>query len=174
MKVRKIYRGVPFQGLYTSHQVTINVKPEQEKDSSGKKVKAKSVVIHTRKFVYPTDDHGLVKVLNVDQFSGKKFLLNACGWPMNDIQIFEEAQSDSIARAALSRLKTIGSREGDGLTLEQRFERIVPSSWSSPAEWIKACTAFGKLAYAQQQQQPEPQADPDPAPEPQVVNVNPE
>lgn len=115
------------------------------KDSKTKKV----TVLLCRDF--ETFENGDVKKLNVDDFSGKRFFLNPSGFPMNDIMIFEQAQSDSVARAALARIREVGSRKDDGLTLQQRFDRITPSNWSSPAEYLRASETLARLDYADMQ-----------------------
>lgn len=157
MKTRKVYNGSPFSALYVSGSVKINVELKPGEKVTDKKVKVvkkgkkeyKVLECPIRKKSELLDPAGNVLALNVDQFSGKRFLLNSSGFPMNDIMIYEQAQSDSIARAALQRINVIASNADDGLTLEQRFERIVPSNWSSPAEWLRACETFGRLQYAQ-------------------------
>ena len=37
-------------------------------------------------------EDGTPKVVNIDQFSGQEFMVNANGFIMNDIMAFEEAQ----------------------------------------------------------------------------------
>lgn len=142
------------------------------KDSKTKKV----TVLLCRDF--ETFENGDVKKLNVDDFSGKRFFLNPSGFPMNDIMIFEQAQSDSVARAALARIREVGSRKDDGLTLQQRFDRITPSNWSSPAEYLRASETLARLDYADMQraraaQKPVEQPKPALAPAPSV-QVEPE
>lgn len=165
MKTRKIYNGIPFSGLFVEKEI---------KDSKSKKV----TVLLCRDL--ETFENGDVKKLNVDEFSGKKFFLNPSGFPMNDIMIFEQAQSDSVARAALARIREVGSRKDDGLTLQQRFDRITPSNWSSPAEYLRASETLARLDYADMQRvrqaqevanQPKPEPAPAPAP---TVHVEPE
>lgn len=156
MKTRKVYNGSPFSAMYISGSININVELKPDEKITDKKVKVvkkgkkeyKVLECPIRKKSELLDPSGNVLALDVDQFSGKKFLLNSSGFPMNDIMIYEQAQSDSIARAALQRINVVGSNSDDGLTLEQRFERIVPSNWSSPAEWLRACETFGRLQYA--------------------------
>lgn len=158
MKTRKIYTGKPFSAMFLLGSVNINVELKPDEKITDKKVKVvkkgkkeyRVLECPIRKKSELCDPAGNVLALNVDQFSGKRFLLNSSGFPMNDIMIYEQAQSDSIAKAALQRINVIGSNADDGLTLEQRFERIVPSNWSSPAEWLRACETFGRLQYAQQ------------------------
>ena len=58
-------------------------------------------------FTSCTDEKGLLQPLNIDQFSGKRFMLNENGFPMNDIEAFESSQSDSVAQAVLQRIKEI-------------------------------------------------------------------
>lgn len=125
MKVRKISHGKPFGNMLRS----VNGQPALYANTS---------------------DRGLIESLPVDQFSGKSFLLNSCGFPMNDIMIFEEAQSDSVARAALARIKQVNAgNPNDGLTLEQRFQRIVPANWSSPAEYVRASQTLARMNLAE-------------------------
>lgn len=130
MKVRKISKGVPHHSMY------------EDKLVDGKTILVPYQCVDSR--------NGLVQALPVDQFSGKSFLLNECGFPMNDIMIFEQAQSDSIARAALSRIKQVNTgNPNDGLTLEQRFQRIVPANWSSPAEYVRASQTLARMNIAE-------------------------
>ena len=91
------------------------------------------------------DENGNIDILPVDQFSGKSFMLNPCGFPMNDVMAFEESQSDDIARAVLARTQVYDKGQGDGLSLEERFAAIVPATWSSPAEFVRAQTSFAKM-----------------------------
>lgn len=80
---------------------------------------------------------GAVNELPVDQFSGKRFFRNECGWPMNDIMAYEESQNDTIAQAVLRRINVMPQNVGDQCeTLQERFDTIVPSNWSSPAEYV--------------------------------------
>lgn len=167
MKTRKIYNGSPFSAMYIADMVKINIELKQGDNGSDvskktKKGKKEFTVVEcpVRRKAELCDPVGNVLALNVDQFSGKRFLLNSSGFPMNDIMIYEQAQSDSIAKAALQRINVIGSNADDGLTLEQRFERIVPSNWSSPAEWLRACETFGRLQYAQQMNDQRDNSDP--------------
>lgn len=135
MKKRKIYNGFPFQSLF-------HVDVERDKKSRVSKV------VYSLDPIAAKNAAGDIDVLPVDQFSGKKFLLNASGWPMNDIMIFEQAQSDSVARAALARIKEIKSPAQRALTPQQMFDRIVPSNWSSPAEYLRASETFARLNFS--------------------------
>lgn len=82
-------------------------------------------------------DTGAADELPVDQFSGKRFFRNDCGWPMNDIMAYEESQNDTIAQAVLRRINVMPSNLGDKCeSLQERFDTIVPSNWSSPAEYV--------------------------------------
>ena len=42
------------------------------------------------------DEKGLLQRLAIDQFSGKRFMLNENGFPMNDIEAFETSQDESL------------------------------------------------------------------------------
>ena len=99
-------------------------------------------------FTSCTDEKGIVQRLNVDQFSGKHFLVNENGFPMNDIEAFETSQSDSIAQAVLQRIKEIYPESiSQNFTPEQMFDRVMPSNWSSPAEFVRASTMFAERFY---------------------------
>lgn len=105
-------------------------------------------------FTNLVDKDGNSTVLPIDQFSGHPLMLNSNGFIMNDIMVFEEAQSDSVARAALSRLRTVnfGSLPED-MPVSQAMQRIVPANWSSPAEYIRLERGFGELYYSELQAQ---------------------
>lgn len=95
---------------------------------------------------------GTVKQLPIDQFAGQPFMLNENGWIKNDIQAYEEAQSDSVARKILSRINVsqMDTKE-DGLSLDDRLAEIIPSNYSSPAEFMRISRRLGELNYARQQ-----------------------
>lgn len=87
----------------------------------------------------PLNDDGTAKVVNVDQFSGQPFMENENGFICNDIMQFEQAQSDSVARAVLSRCQVLKSPSLPAdMSLEQAFKQVVPANWSSPAEFVRA------------------------------------
>ena len=99
-------------------------------------------------FTSCTDEKGLLQPLAIDQFSGKRFMLNDNGFPMNDIEAFETSQSDSVAQAVLQRIKEIHPESiPQNLTPEQMFSRVMPSNWSSPAEFIRASKMFAERFY---------------------------
>lgn len=99
-------------------------------------------------FTSCTDEKGLLQLLAVDQFSGKRFMLNDNGFPMNDIEAFETSQSDSVAQAVLQRIKEIHPQAIDqNLSPEQMFARVMPSNWSSPAEFVRASKMFAERFY---------------------------
>lgn len=140
MKTYKLRSCDPCGAMFRTISKVVN-----EKDSKGKNVK-KTVV--RRVLNVPLNPDGSFKQLPIDQFNGKSFLRNACGWPMNDIMAYEETQNESIARAVLSRISMIKGDSGDGLTDQERFERIVPANYSSPAEFLSISEKFGRLSYA--------------------------
>lgn len=99
-------------------------------------------------FTSCADEKGLLQPLNVDQFSGKTFMLNENGFPMNDIEAFETSQSDSVARAVLQRIKEIHPESiQQNLSAEQMFSRVMPANWSSPAEFVRASKMFAERFY---------------------------
>lgn len=81
---------------------------------------------------------GSPKQVNIDQFSGQPFMCNDNGFICNDIMQFESAQSDSIARAVLSRCQILKSPSLPAdMTVEDAFKQVVPANWSSPAEFVR-------------------------------------
>ena len=84
-----------------------------------------------------TEENNLV-VLPVDQFSGQPFMKNENGFIMNDIQAFNETQSDGIARAILARTPVFKKDTSeDGLSVDQRLDEIIPSNCCSPADQLR-------------------------------------
>lgn len=101
-------------------------------------------VIDTR---LKTEENNLV-VLPVDQFSGQPFMKNENGFIMNDIQAFNETQSDGIARAILSRCPVFKKDTvEDGLSVEERLDDIIPSNCCSPAEFARISKKIATQRY---------------------------
>lgn len=101
-------------------------------------------VIDTR---LKTEENNLV-VLPVDQFSGQSFMKNDNGFIMNDIQAFNETQSDGIARAILSRCPVFKKdTTEDGLSVEERLDDIIPSNCCSPAEFARISKKIATQQY---------------------------
>lgn len=89
--------------------------------------------------VDPLDKERVNKRLDVDQFGTSKKLLNPCGFPMNDIMIYETAQSDSVARSILQRI-SVNKDTGlvnDQRSIDEHFADLCPAGWSSPAEYVR-------------------------------------
>lgn len=136
-----------------THKIRLNCVPsigvqlvtDGLKDGKSKKPSERIV------FTSCIDKEGRLQRLPIDQFSGKRFLLNANGFPMNDIEAFEQCQSDSVARAVLNRLNIVHSDNlPQNLTPQEMFDRIVPVNWSSPAEYIRASKMFAEKVYKQE------------------------
>lgn len=89
--------------------------------------------------VNPIDKEVVNKRLDIDPFGTSKKLLNPCGFPMNDIMAFENAQSESVARTILQRINVIKDTglTNDGRTIDEHFEDLCPANWSSPAEYVR-------------------------------------
>lgn len=105
-------------------------------------------VIDTR---LKTEENNLV-VLPVDQFSGQPFMKNSNGFIMNDIQAFNETQSDGIARAILSRTPVFKKdTTEDGLSVDQRLNEIIPSNCCSPAEFARISKHIATQRYEREQ-----------------------
>ena len=96
-------------------------------------------------------EDGSLDVSSVDEFSGQPFMLNENGFIMSDIQVFEEAASDSVARAALHRLQVLHPDNAPiGTPVSDLMRQIVPFNFSTPAEYLKIQEAFAKDWYARQ------------------------
>lgn len=105
-------------------------------------------VIDTR---LKTEENNLV-VLPVDQFSGQPFMKNENGFIMNDIQAFNETQSDGIARAILARTPVFKKDTSeDGLSVDQRLDEIIPSNCCSPAEFSRISKHIATQRYQREQ-----------------------
>lgn len=138
MKKFKVRTSVPSSMLYRTVEVVV--------DDNQKKSKKISCVIPN----IPLNPDNTFKVLPIDQFSGKSFLRNPSGFPMNDIMAYEETQNESVARAILSRINIVNNGKPADLSIQEQFDNIVPANWSSPAEYISICEKFGKMAYVKQ------------------------
>lgn len=107
------------------------------------------MVIDTR---LKTEENNLL-VLPVDQFSGQPFMKNENGFIMNDIQAFNETQSDGIARAILSRTPVFKKDTSeDGLSVDQRLDEIIPSNCCSPAEFSRISKHIATQRYQREQE----------------------
>ena len=139
MKAFKLRSMNPYSGMFEEYQKKV-------KDEKSKKVVVMTCLVSSA----PRSVHDVPKSLPVEQFAGQKFMLNASGFPMNDILAFESVQSDQLARAVLARTQILDMPKNTEMPLEDQFAQIVPSNWSSPAEYVRACKKFGEYAYAKQ------------------------
>ena len=98
MKTFKIRSCAPYSAMVETLQV------EVETDDK------KSVLVDRIVSSAPRSEHGDPVLLPIDQFSGKSFMLNPCGFPMNDIMAFESVQSDQLARSVLQLAGTIEAK----------------------------------------------------------------
>ena len=114
-----------------------------------KKVKSFKIVKSFKK-----NESNNVIELPVDQFSGMPFMQNSNGFISNDIMVFEECQSDSVARAVLSRLKQIHPLNVDqNMTLDQMMASAVPANYGSPAEFVSAHKMVAEKMYKMHKEQ---------------------
>lgn len=96
-------------------------------------------------------EDGTPKVVNIDQFSGQPFMENANGFIMNDIMAFEEAQSDSVARAIIQRTQMIKTDSlPQDMSIRDCFDRVIPHNLSSPAELVRYEQTAAKILYEKQ------------------------
>lgn len=110
----------------------------------------KCVVVDSKQQVFAAqNDKGFRDILNVDQFSGQPFMVNSCGFLMNDIMMFENAQSDSVARTVLQRIKNLApqSMENEDFSASDAFDRMCPANYGSPAEYLRYQERLAELDY---------------------------
>ena len=97
------------------------------------------------------DSKGNSMICPVDEFSGQPFMRNENGFIMSDIQVFEESVSDSVARAALSRLQILHPDNAPvGTSVADLMRQVVPANFSTPAEYLKIQENFAKVWYSRQ------------------------
>ena len=102
--------------------------------------------------VYPRRKDGSLKELDVDQFSGQPFMLNANGFICNDIMMFEQCQSDSVARAVLSRIKVLHPEAiSQDFKLDDMMDLAVPANFGTPAEYVTLNKGFAEKVYSLKQ-----------------------
>lgn len=90
-------------------------------------------------FIYQRRKDGSVKELDVDQFSGQPFMQNSNGFICNDIMMFEQSQSDSVARAVLERMKVLHPDSyPQDMDIEQMMSCAIPANYGSPAEFVSS------------------------------------
>ena len=89
--------------------------------------------------VDPLSKQRFNRQLDIDNFGTSKKLLNPCGFPMNDIMAYENAQSETVARSILQRINVVKDTglTQDGRSIEEHFDDLCPVSWSSPAEYVR-------------------------------------
>lgn len=121
----------------------------------------KEIVFEGDKMIVKDNDakkaDGSFNHLDIDPLPGK--LRNECGFVMNDIMAFETVQSDSMARTIIQNMKV---RKGDGVPIDEvfkddkgtltddakaLFDSIIPSNWSSPAEYVRAQKQLAKVSF---------------------------
>ena len=90
-------------------------------------------------FIYQRRTDGSVKELDVDQFSGQPFMQNSNGFICNDIMMFEQSQSDSVARAVLERMKVLHPEfYPQDMDIDQMMSCAMPANYGSPAEFVSS------------------------------------
>ena len=90
-------------------------------------------------FIYQRRKDGSIKELDVDQFSGQPFMQNSNGFICNDIMMFEQCQSDSVARAVLERMKVLHPDSyPQDMDIEQMMSCAMPANYGSPAEYVSS------------------------------------
>lgn len=153
MITSKIRRKAPYGAMYSV--ITKEVTVDDDKNKKKKKVISVPAVVPNSQM----DDKGHLLVLPIDQFSGRPFCLNPQGFPMNDIMIYEQSQSVSVAESALRRINVLHPESIDqNLSPEEMFEHVVPANWSSPAEFVHASKAFTQKWYSRVQAKAEAEA----------------
>lgn len=146
MKTFSIRNSNPYSGMFEEYQKKVEVSDGKKNDGK-KKVEVRTFLVSSA----PRSPHDTPKPLPIDQFAGQKFMLNASGFPMNDILAFESVQSDQLARAVLQRTQVLNLPANKEMSLADQFATIVPANWSSPAEFVRASQKYAQYVYAKQQ-----------------------
>lgn len=95
------------------------------------------------------DENGVCQAVPIDIFASQPFMFNDCGFPINDIMAFENAQSDSVARACLERIRVLHPDNAPaGMSPAELMRQIVPANYSTPAEYMKIQDYFARDFYA--------------------------
>lgn len=99
-------------------------------------------------FIYQRRTDGSVKELDVDQFSGQPFMQNSNGFICNDIMMFEQCQSDSVARAVLERMKVLHPESyPQDMDIDQMMSCAIPANYGSPAEFVSSHKLISENLY---------------------------
>ena len=140
MITSKIRRKAPYGAMYSV--ITKEVTVDDDKNKKKKKVISVPAVVPNSQM----DDKGHLLVLPIDQFSGRPFCLNPQGFPMNDIMIYEQSQSVSVAESALRRINVLHPESIDqNLSPEEMFEHVVPAKVYNSEEEAIAAIDGGKI-----------------------------
>ena len=90
-------------------------------------------------FIYQRRKDGSVKELDVDQFSGQPFMQNSNGFICNDIMMFEQCQSDSVARSILERMKVLHPDSyPQDMNVDEMMSCAMPANYGTPAEFVSS------------------------------------
>ena len=99
-------------------------------------------------FIYQRRKDGSVKELDVDQFSGQPFMQNSNGFICNDIMMFEQSQSDSVARAVLERMKVLHPESyPQEMNIDEMMSCAMPANYGSPAEFVSSQKMMSENFY---------------------------
>lgn len=117
-----------------------------------------------------------VNVVPIDQYLAQRFNRNSSGFIRSEVDAFEQAQNDSVAKTILNRIRIIRS-QGDNRSEEEIFKTIVPNNYCSPAEFVRMSAKVAEVQYQRIQSEKaalEAQKEPISRPVIPTVDVTPE
>lgn len=134
------------------------------------------IVDNSRSFFPVKIKKDRVDVVPIDQYLAQRFNRNSSGFIRSEVDAFEQAQNDSVAKTILNRIRIIRS-QGDNRSEEEIFKTIVPNNYCSPAEFVRMSTKVAEVQYQRIQSERaalEAQKEPLTQPVTPAVNVTPE
>lgn len=89
--------------------------------------------------------------LAVDPLYSQHFMFNENGFPMNDIVMYETAQSETVANQILQRIQVLHPENApSGQSLQDLMSQVIPANASTPAEFAKVQEKLATYWYDKQ------------------------
>lgn len=89
--------------------------------------------------------------LAVDPLYSQHFMFNENGFPMNDIVMYETAQSETVANQILQRIQVLHPENAAaGQSLQDLMSQVIPANASTPAEFAKVQEKLATFWYDKQ------------------------
>lgn len=89
--------------------------------------------------------------LAVDPLYSQHFMFNENGFPVNDIVMYETAQSETVANQILQRIQVLHPENApSGQSLQDLMSQVIPANASTPAEFAKVQEKLATYWYDKQ------------------------